>query len=324
MSDVPQDAPDHCPGTQSNDAGKSSACEGCPNQKVCAAGIPKQADPGVQQVKWRLASVKHKIIVLSGKGGVGKSTFTANLSYGLALEENRQVGVLDIDICGPSVPKIFGVEGEQVHQSGSGWSPVYVEDNLSVMSIGFLLESEEAAVIWRGPRKNGIIKQFLRDVDWGDIDYLVVDTPPGTSDEHLSLVQYLSETAVDGAIILTTPQEVSLIDVRKEIDFCRKVHLPILGVVENMSSFVCPKCQFESQPFPASTGGGKALANEFGLKFLGHVPIDPRLGQCCDEGKNFLTEHPDTPVALAYKNIINMIVDLCSAKEENSSQVDME
>ena len=273
MSDVPENAPESCPGTQSEEAGKASACQGCPNQKICSAGLPKQPDPGVQQVKWRLASVKHKIIVLSGKGGVGKSTFTANLSYCLALDENKQVGVLDIDICGPSIPKIFGVEGEQVHQSGSGWSPVYVEDNLAVMSIGFLLESEDDAVIWRGPRKNGLIKQFLRDVDWGDIDYLVIDTPPGTSDEHLSLVQYLGDTYVDGAVIITTPQEVSLLDVRKEIDFCQKVKLPIIGVVENMSSFICPKCQFESQLFPASTGGGKSMANDYGIEIPRKVAI---------------------------------------------------
>eukprot|EP00075_Anas_platyrhynchos_P036071 XP_027325324.1 cytosolic Fe-S cluster assembly factor NUBP1 isoform X4 [Anas platyrhynchos] len=152
-----------------------------------------------------------------------------------------RVALLDIDICGPSIPKMMGLEGEQVHQSGSGWSPVYVEENLSVMSVGFLLSSPDDAVIWRGPKKNGLIKQFLRDVDWGEIDYLIIDTPPGTSDEHLSIVQYLGASHVDGAVIITTPQEVSLQDVRKEINFCHKVKLPIIGVVENMSGFICPK-----------------------------------------------------------------------------------
>jgi len=312
MSDVPEDAPESCPGTQSEDAGKTSACEGCPNQKICTAGLPKQPDPGIEQVKWRLASVKHKIIVLSGKGGVGKSTFSSTLSYGLALDERKQVGVLDIDICGPSLPKMFGVEAEQVHQSGSGWSPVYVEDNLSVMSIAFLLESEDNAVIWRGPRKNGLIKQFLRDVDWGDIDYLVIDTPPGTSDEHLSLVQYLSATHVDGAVIITTPQEVALLDVRKEIDFCNKVNLPIIGVVENMSTFVCPKCQFESKLFPATTGGGQLMASDYNLKFLGRLPLDPRLGKCCDEGTSYLSEYPDAPTARGYRDIVNQIIEHCA------------
>jgi len=312
MSDIPENAPQSCPGTESEDAGKTSACAGCPNQKICSAGLPKQPDPGIEQVKWRLASVKHKIIVLSGKGGVGKSTFSSTLSYGLALDQQKQVGVLDIDICGPSLPKIFGVETEQVHQSGSGWSPVYVEDNLAVMSIAFLLESEDNAVIWRGPRKNGLIKQFLRDVDWGDIDYLIIDTPPGTSDEHLSLVQYLSATNVDGAVIITTPQEVALLDVRKEIDFCKKVNLPIIGIVENMSTFVCPKCQFESKLFPATTGGGEMMANDYGLKFLGRLPLDPRLGRCCDEGKSYLSEYPDTPTARGYMDIVNQIVDHCT------------
>jgi len=153
-----------------------------------------------------MSSVKHKILVLSGKGGVGKSTFTAHLAHGLAADDSKQIAVLDVDICGPSIPKVMGLEGEQVHQSGSGWSPVYVEDNLGVMSVGFLLSSPSDAVIWRGPKKNGLIKQFLRDVDWGEVDFLVVDTPPGTSDEHLSIVQYLSNTYVDGAIIITTPQ----------------------------------------------------------------------------------------------------------------------
>lgn len=313
MADVPQDAPESCPGTQSDSAGKSSACAGCPNQKICASGAPKQQDPGVKEVKWRLASVKHKIIVLSGKGGVGKSTVTSTLAYGFALDPAKQVGVLDIDICGPSVPKILGVEGEQVHQSGSGWSPVYVDDNLSVMSIGFLLQSDTDAVIWRGPRKNGLIKQFLKDVDWGDLDYLVIDTPPGTSDEHLSLVQYLAETSVDGAIIVTTPQEVALLDVRKEIDFCKKVNLPIIGIVQNMSYFICPKCKHQSQPFPPTTGGAQALADEYGLKLLGCLPLDPRLGKCCDEGKSFLSEYADTPTAEAYREVTKAIIDHCES-----------
>jgi len=311
MSDVPDDANESCPGTESELAGKTSSCEGCPNQKICASAQPKLPDPAVQEVKWRLASVKHKIIVLSGKGGVGKSTFTSTLAFGFAQDAEKQVGVLDIDICGPSIPRILGVEGEQVHQSGSGWSPVYVDDNLSVMSVGFLLNSADDAVIWRGPRKNGLIKQFLKDVDWGDLDYLVIDTPPGTSDEHISLVQYLKETKIDGAVIITTPQQVSLLDVRKEIDFCRKVDLPIIGVVENMSGFVCPNCKTESQLFPPTSGGAQSMCDELGLKLLGKLPLDPRIGRCCDEGRSYLTEHPDTPAAKIYQQIIQGLKDHC-------------
>uniref|UniRef100_A0A8B9R5H9 NUBP iron-sulfur cluster assembly factor 1, cytosolic n=1 Tax=Astyanax mexicanus TaxID=7994 RepID=A0A8B9R5H9_ASTMX len=293
-----------CPGTTSEQAGKSSACQGCPNQTICASGAAKAPDPAIEEIKLKMATVKHKILVLSGKGGVGKSTFSAHLAHALASDDSKEVGLLDIDICGPSVPKIMGLEGEQVHQSGSGWSPVYVEDNLAVMSIGFLLGSPDDAVIWRGPKKNGMIKQFLRDVDWGELDYLIVDTPPGTSDEHLSAVQYLSGAGIDGAVIITTPQEVSLQDVRKEIRFCQKVQLPVIGVVENMSAFVCPKCKNTSQIFPPTTGGAQRMCEELGLTLLGKVPLDPRIGRSCDEGKSFLNEVPDSPAAAAYQTIV--------------------
>jgi MinD superfamily P-loop ATPase len=161
------------------------------------------------------------------------------------------------------------------------------------------------------PLAPGLIKQFLRDVDWGDVDYLVIDTPPGTSDEHISAVQYLSGAGVDGAVLVTTPQEVSLQDVRKEVNFCRKVNLPILGVVENMSGFVCPKCKTESQIFPPSTGGAEKMAADMSIPFLGRLPLDPRIGRCCDEGKSFLSEIPDSPAAKAYMNIIDAILKRC-------------
>ncbi|XP_023385430.1 cytosolic Fe-S cluster assembly factor NUBP1 [Pteropus vampyrus] len=202
MEEVPHD----CPGTSSAQAGRGAACQGCPNQRLCASGAGATPDPAIEEIKEKMKTVKHKILVLSGKGGVGKSTFSAHLAHALAEDENTQVALLDIDICGPSIPKIMGLEGEQVHQSGSGWSPVFPEDNLGVMSVGFLLSSPDDAVIWRGPKKNGMIKQFLRDVDWGEVDYLIVDTPPGTSDEHLSAVQYLAAAHIDGAVIITTPQ----------------------------------------------------------------------------------------------------------------------
>ncbi|XP_030232130.1 cytosolic Fe-S cluster assembly factor nubp1 [Gadus morhua] len=312
MSDVPSNAPEHCPGTTSEKAGKGSACQGCPNQTLCASGATKAPDPAIAEIAEKMLTVKHKILVLSGKGGVGKSTFSAHLAHALASDVSKEVAVLDVDICGPSIPRIMGLDGEQVHQSGSGWSPVYVEENLAVMSIGFLLSSPDDAVIWRGPKKNGMIKQFLRDVDWGDLDYLIVDTPPGTSDEHLSIVQYLSTAGIDGAVIITTPQEVSLQDVRKEIRFCQKVKLPIIGVVENMSGFVCPKCKNTSQIFPPTTGGAERMCEELGLRLLGKVPLDPRIGRSCDEGRSFLAEVPDSPAALAYSRIVKSIQEYCS------------
>ena len=187
----------------------------------------------------RMSTVKHIWLVLSGKGGVGKSTVSAQTAFTLAAQ-GFQVGLLDVDICGPSIPRMLGLVGHEVHQSASGWSPVYVDDNLGVMSIGFMLPSADDAVIWRGPRKNGLIKQFLTDVTWGDLDYLIIDTPPGTSDEHLSIVQSLKSSQIDGAIIVTTPQEVAMADVRKEINFCKKTGVPVLGVVENMADIRVP------------------------------------------------------------------------------------
>ncbi|XP_014207228.1 cytosolic Fe-S cluster assembly factor NUBP1 homolog [Copidosoma floridanum] len=312
MADVPQDAPEHCPGTQSDTAGKASACAGCPNQSICSSGATKLPDPGIALVKERLSCVKNKILILSGKGGVGKSTVTCLVSRALAASDpDRDVAVLDIDICGPSQPRILGALGEQVHQSASGWSPVYVEDNLSLMSIGFLLNSASDAVIWRGPKKNGMIRQFLSEVDWGNLDYLILDTPPGTSDEHLSATTYLKEAGITGAIIVTTPQEVALLDVRKEIDFCKKVNIPILGVVENMSIFVCPKCKNSAEIFPALTGGAKKMSEELNVEFLGSLPLDPLLARCCDEGKNFLTEMPDSPTVASLNAIIKKIIQKC-------------
>ncbi|GAO46470.1 hypothetical protein G7K_0701-t1 [Saitoella complicata NRRL Y-17804] len=305
QSDKPTDANEHCPGTESEQAGKSAACDRCPNQQICASA-PK-FDPDLPIIEERLRDVRHKILVLSGKGGVGKSTFTSQLSWSLAHDPDAQVGVMDIDICGPSIPKIMGCEGETIHTSGSGWSPVYVADNLGVMSIGFMLPNPDDAIIWRGPKKNGLIKQFLKDVEWGPLDFLVVDTPPGTSDEHLSISQYLKASGIDGAVVVTTPQEVALLDVRKEIDFCRKADIPVLGIVENMSGFVCPSCSGESYIFAPTTGGGRALAEDMGVDFLGAVPLDPRIGKACDYGQSFLDEYPESPASEALMGIIRKI-----------------
>lgn len=314
MADVPSNAPASCPGTASNLAGKAASCEGCPNQRLCASGATKGPDPDVAVIAQRLSTVKHIVLVLSGKGGVGKSSVTSLLASGLALSASEpNVAVLDVDVCGPSQPRILGLEGEQVHQSASGWSPVYTEDNLSLISVGFLTSPDDA-VIWRGPRKNGMIKQFLRDVDWGDLDYLLVDTPPGTSDEHLSLAQYLKGCNLDGVVLVTTPQEVSLQDVRKQAGFCRKMQLRILGVLENMRGFVCPKCQVRSEIFPASTGGAAALCEELDLPFLGSLPIDPQLAKACDEGKSFLREYPSSPAATVCKEIVQKLSNVLSSQ----------
>ncbi|KAG9300687.1 hypothetical protein G9A89_023485 [Geosiphon pyriformis] len=221
-----------------------------------------------------LADVRHVLLVLSGKGGVGKSSVSIQLALCL-VKAGYKVGVLDIDLTGPSIPRMFGLEGKQVHQASTGWVPVFMDDSqrLCCMSIGFLLQNKNDSVVWRGPKKNAMIRQFLSDVFWGELDYLVIDTPPGTSDEHISITEYLKDLNPDGAVMVTTPQAVALADVRKELNFCKKVKLPVLGVIENMSGFICPHCEECTNLF--STGGGEAMAQEFKVDFLGRVPIDP-------------------------------------------------
>ena len=299
--------PEHCPGPESESAGKADSCAGCPNQAICASA-PKGPDPDIPRITARLANVRHKILVLSGKGGVGKSSVTTMLAHVLASNPDSSVVALDVDICGPSIPQMLGVEGETLHVSAAGWSPVWATDNLGVVSIGFMLPSRDDAVIWRGAKKNGLIKQFLRDVDWGDhLDFLLVDTPPGTSDEHLGVNALLRESGIDGAVVVTTPQEVALLDVRKEIDFCRKAGIRVLGLVENMSGFVCPKCRNVSEIFQATTGGGAALAKELGVPFLGAVPIDPRIGMACDYGESYFDSYSDSAACLAFKEVVRGI-----------------
>lgn len=322
-TDLKAPEPEHCPGTESEEAGKADACQGCPNQDICSSA-PKGPDPDLPLIKDRMKGVKHKILVLSGKGGVGKSTFSSLLGWGFASDLDREVGLMDIDICGPSLPKMMGSEGEQIHTSLAGWSPIYVSDNLGMMSVGFMLPNQDDAIIWRGAKKNGLIKQFLKDVDWGNLDYLVVDTPPGTSDEHLSVTQYLKESGVDGAVVITTPQEVALLDVRKELDFCRKSGIKIIGLVENMSGFVCPNCKGESFIFAPTTGGGKALAEEFNIPFLGSVPLDPRIGKSCDHGESFVEEYPDSPATTAILDVIKQIREAVGDPQEENGDDDME
>lgn len=299
--------PEHCPGPESENAGKGDACQGCANKETCES-IPKGPDPDIPLITERLSNIKHKILVLSGKGGVGKSTFTAMLCWALSADENIQVGAMDLDICGPSLPHMLGCMNEIVHETRNCWTPVYVTDNLATISIQFMLPKEDSAVIWRGAKKDGLIKKFLRDVYWDDLDYLIVDTPPGTSDEHISINKYLKESGIDGAIIITTPQEVALLDVRKEVDFCRKAGLDIIGLVENMSQFICPSCEGTSFIFKATTGGGKAFCAELGIKFLGSVPLDPRIGKCCDDGESFLDLYPSSPCSTAILDVVESII----------------
>ncbi|KAK2461583.1 hypothetical protein APHAL10511_006046 [Amanita phalloides] len=235
----------------------------------------------------RLAAVKKIIIVLSGKGGVGKSSVSTQLALSLyASEPNAKIGILDVDLTGPSIPRMLGVDGLGVHQSSDGWVPVYADGaaaRLACMSVAFLLKSKGDSVVWRGPKKNAMIRQFLSDVRWGELDYLVIDTPPGTSDEHISLLEHLAPLQHRlSCIIVTTPQAVALMDVMKCISFTRAVNLHVLGLIENMSGYVCPCCGEVSNLF--STGGGSGLAEKEGIVFLGRLPVDAELGTVLDGG----------------------------------------
>jgi Mrp family chromosome partitioning ATPase len=254
------------------------------------------------------ALAKHVIIVMSGKGGVGKSSVAVSLALALQAK-GKQVGLLDVDLCGPSVARMLGVEGRDIQQSARGWVPVKAA-GLVVMSMAFLSLDRNAAVVWRGPKKSSVIGQFLNDVDWGDLDYLVVDTPPGTSDEHITVTQELKRFPLDGAVLVTTPQNISLGDVRREIAFCRKGELPILGIFENMSGFVCPHCSECTRVF--SSGGGAALAQAQNIPFLGTLPIDPRVGEILDRGTGL--EELFRSSGDGGKSSLQAIVDFVDAK----------
>ena len=265
----------------------------------------KQMQAEQEQIRKRVKQIKHQILILSGKGGVGKSTVAVNLAVSLALS-GKSVGLLDIDIHGPSIPKILNLEERAVQATGETILPIEMTENLKVMSIGFLLRGSDDAVIWRGPMKYQMIKQFLKDVDWGSLDFLVVDSPPGTGDEPLSIVQLLENA--DGAIIVTTPQEVALSDVRRCITFCHNLKLPVLGVVENMSGFVCPKCGEMTDIF--KSGGGEKMAKQMNVPFLGRIPIDPQIVRACDSGQPYVQHYSSSQAAQAFKEAMLPLLKL--------------
>ncbi|WFC96426.1 cytosolic Fe-S cluster assembly factor cfd1 [Malassezia brasiliensis] len=249
-------------------------------------------DPKIDR---RLQRVRRILVVLSGKGGVGKSSVAAQLALSLSYPDQgdearrTRVGLLDLDLTGPSIPRMLGVDGAPVHQSSDGWVPVYTDASqcLAVMSVGFLLRSRGDSVIWRGPKKQGMIRQFLGDVRWGDLDYLVIDTPPGTSDEHIALMEAIAPYH-PAAVLVTTPQAVALNDNLRSLDFTRKVQLPVIGLIENLSGYVCPHCENCTNVW--GKGGGESLAEREHIPFLGRVPIDPELVRLLDDARH---EHDD-------------------------------
>ncbi|MGO8820637.1 MAG: P-loop NTPase [Desulfomonilaceae bacterium] len=258
-----------------------------------------------------LTRIDNTLLILSGKGGVGKSTVAVNLAAALAASD-KEVGLLDIDIHGPSVPTMLRLEGAEVgHGIGMGLEPIRIAKNFKVMSMEFVIhDNKDQAVIWRGPMKHRMIHEFLSEVDWGDLDFLIVDAPPGTGDEPLSICQMAPPKSQ--AIIVTTPQKVAIRDVRKSINFCKSLGMPIFGIIENMSGYVCPTCGSNHPLF--KTGGGEQLARETGFRFLGSIPIDPRVVASSDDGKPFVTEYPTSPTTKAFEQIISPILALSSPR----------
>lgn len=289
----------------------------------------------------RLKDVQNTILVMSGKGGVGKaqtnqcefqlnqrkpvgkkkkgkSTVAVQLANAL-VARGKRVGLLDVDLTGPSVPRLVGLSQQAVHKASDGWVPVFADatQRLAVMSIQFLLKSADDPIIWRGPKKNAVIRQFLEDVLWGELDFLIVDTPPGTSDEHISTCELLLAAAkAPRALLVTTPQAVALADVRKEAAFCRQMALPILGIIENMSGYVCTHCRECTNIF--SSDGGRLLAAELAVPFAGRVPIDPSVAACEDAGQNFFLVHPDSETLAS---VAAVAAALCREQEEQQQQL---
>ena len=270
-----------------------------------------------QKLKNNMGRIKHKIAVISGKGGVGKSTVAANLAMAFSLHgyKNR-VGILDVDIHGPCIPKLLGVKGQKCQISPIGALPVTGPEGIKIVSMDFLVESQETPIIWRGPLKMQAIKQFLSDFMWGELDFLFIDAPPGTGDEPLSVMQLIPD--MDGTIIVTIPSEVSEDVVKKAVSLSRKMGIPVIGIVENMSGFTCPKCGEKVNILGA--GGGKRLAEDLDVPFLGQIPIDPQICEEADKGIPFVIGHVDSPSAKAFKEIVKRVENFLNAKKQNEVQ----
>jgi Mrp family chromosome partitioning ATPase len=256
-----------------------------------------------EKLKQNMSQIQHKILVLSNKGGVGKSLVAVNLVCSLS-EKGFKVGILDADLHGPSVAKMLGFEGRKLQGSSEGIIPMRISPNLIAISMAFLIETSDAPLIWRGPLKMMALKQFLGEVEWGALDYLIVDSPPGTGDEPLSICQLIPE--LEGGIIVTSPQKVALLDSRKCINFLKNLNIPILGIIENMSGLKCPHCGKNINLF--KSGGGEKVALEFNIPFLGKIPIDINLVESSDEGKPYILQYKNSETAQVFNKIFELII----------------
>ncbi len=279
---------------------QDQACGGCQGESQCG-GQQQDQDAKLQK---SLQRIKNKIVVLSGKGGVGKSSVATNLAVGLA-RQGKKVGLMDVDVHGPSIPRLLHLDDSKPPEAvEEGLIPIKWGDNLSVISLGFFLPQKSDSVIWRGPVKMKLIQQFLEDVVWGDLDYLVIDCPPGTGDEPLSVMQLLGTDAQ--GIVVTTPQDLAVDDVRRSVHFCQQTGNPVLGLVENMSGLKCPHCGEIVEVF--ASGGGERLAGEAGVPFLGRIPLDPEVVRNADQGRVTMSEDADTPATEAYREIVSRLL----------------
>ncbi len=272
-----------------------------------SAGTPESQQAAMAQqenaITRSLGKIKNKILVMSGKGGVGKSTVSVNLAIGLA-KKGHKVGLMDVDLHGPDVVRMLNLNGtvEPPAEPNALIPPLVYNDNLKVVSLEYLMADRDEAIIWRGPLKIQAIRQFVADMDWGELDYLIIDAPPGTGDEPLSVAQTIPNVK---AVVVTTPQKVALADVRKSINFCKTVNVEIVGVVENMSGFVCPHCNETVDIF--KSGGGEEIAREFELAFLGRVPMDPKVVIAGDDGAPYLSSDEESPAVTAFTNVVDAV-----------------
>ena len=255
-------------------------------------------------VKVSLGKIKNKILVMSGKGGVGKTSTSVNLSIALA-NKGFKVGIIDVDLHGPDVPRMLGIEGMPEVNQNKKLNPMRYSDNLKAISIESFTPNKDDAIIWRGPLKFSAIRQFIGDVDWGNLDFLVIDSPPGTGDEPLTVAQTITDAR---AVIVTTPQEVALADVRKSINFCKTVNMEIFGLIENMSGFACPHCNEMIELF--GSGGGEKTAGQMGIHFLGSIPFDPRMVACGDSGACYQELHNKSAVTRAFGSVADKLAQL--------------
>ena len=293
---------------------ETSSCQSCDQTNKCSQDEKEAHEQ--QRLEATMAQVQHKFMVLSGKGGVGKSSVAVNLAATL-VQEGYQVGILDADIHGPNIPKMTGVEEKRLVGSQDGLMPIPTESGVKVMSIAFMIRNKDDAVIWRGPLKHSIIKQFLGDVFWGALDYLIIDLPPGTGDEALSTAHLIKN--VDGAIIVTTPQDVALLDSRKSVTFCRQLNIPLVGIIENMSGLLCPHCEKQIDLF--KVGGGEKAAREMKVPFLGRIPLEPGIVLSTDNGVPFVTDNGDSKVAEVFRLISQEWRQLLAGNSRKGAEV---